>query len=221
MNEPASARHIEARWPVVLATLSVVVLLTVLPGRIRFVPAWFPFILGTLVIVPTAVCGLLPGKQVWLRIERRFTLLFFVVTLVGSIVILANLITAMISRSSEISGVQLLTSSIAVWVTTVLAFALLYWQVDRGGPEARTCGTRLKPDWLFPQDGASPEDLPMDWRPTFLDYLSLGFNTAMAFSPTDVPPLTRRAKMLMMLESLISLVTIVVVASRAINILGS
>jgi hypothetical protein len=221
MAEPASARPVEARWPVVLAILSVIVLLTAMPGRIRIFPVWFPFVLGTLVIVPAAVCGLVPGKPLWLRIERLFTLLFFVVTLVGSIVSQANLITAMISRSSGISGVQLLTSSIAVWVTNVLAFSLLYWQIDRGGPEARTSGTRVKPDWLFPQDGASPEDFPMDWCPAFLDYLSLGFNTSTAFSPTDVLPLTRRAKMLMMLESSISLVTIVVVASRAINILGS
>ena len=221
MTEPASARPVEARWPVVLAILSVIVLLTAMPGRIRIFPVWFPFVLGTLVIVPAAVCGLVPGKPLWLRIERLFTLLFFVVTLVGSIVSQANLITAMISRSSGISGVQLLTSSIAVWVTNVLAFSLLYWQIDRGGPEARTSGTRVKPDWLFPQDGASPEDFPMDWCPAFLDYLSLGFNTSTAFSPTDVLPLTRRAKMLMMLESSISLVTIVVVASRAINILGS
>jgi hypothetical protein len=221
MAEPASARPVEARWPVVLAILSVIVLLTAMPGRIRIFPVWFPFVLGTLVIVPAAVCGLVPGKPLWLRIERLFTLLFFVVTLVGSIVSQANLITAMISRSSGISGVQLLTSSIAVWVTNVLAFSLLYWQMDRGGPQARTDGTRVKPDWLFPQGGASPEDFPMDWCPTFLDYLSLGFNTSTAFSPTDVLPLTRRAKMLMMLESSISLVTIVVVASRAINILGS
>jgi hypothetical protein len=221
MTEPASARPVEARWPVVLAILSVIVLLTAMPGRIRIFPVWFPIALGALVIVPTAVCGLLPGKPVWLRIERLFMLIFFVITLAGSIVSQANLITAMISRSSEISGVQLLASSIAVWVTNVLAFSLLYWQMDRGGPEARTGGTTLKPDWLFPQDGASPDDFPMDWRPAFLDYLSLGFNTSTAFSPTDVLPLTRRAKMLMMLESAISLVTIVVVASRAINILGS
>jgi hypothetical protein len=221
MTDPAAAIRIEARWPVVLAILSVIALLTAMPGRIRIFPVWFPFLLGTLVIVPTAAVGFVPGKPLWLRIERLFIRLFFVVTLVGSIVSQANLITAMISRSSEISGVQLLTSSIAVWVTNVLAFSLLYWQMDRGGPEARTSGTRVKPDWLFPQDGASPEDFPRDWCPAFLDYLSLGFNTSTAFSPTDVLPLTRRAKMLMMLESAISLVTIVVVASRAINILGS
>jgi len=99
-------------------------------------------------------------------------------------------------------------------------FSLLYWQIDCGGPEARANNAGTKPDWLFPQEGA-PEDAPPDWRPTLVDYLFLGFSTATGFSTTDVIPVTSRAKMLMMLESTISLVTIVVVASRAINILGS
>jgi hypothetical protein len=126
----------------------------------------------------------------------------------------------MVHRPSDITGLQLFASSIAVWVTNVLIFSLLYWQIDRGGPEARANNASTKPDWLFPQTGA-PEDAPPDWRPTFVDYLFLGFSTATAFSPTDALPLTSRAKMLMMLESTISLVTIVVVASRAINILGN
>jgi hypothetical protein len=95
----------------------------------------------------------------------------------------------------------------------------VYWQIDRGGPGVRANKEGRKPDWLFPQEGA-PEDASPDWRPTFIDYLFLGYCTATAFSPTDALPLTARAKMLMMLQSLISLVTIVVVASRAINILG-
>jgi hypothetical protein len=107
-----------------------------------------------------------------------------------------------------------------VWVSNVLIFSLLYWRIDRGGPEARANNAGTRPDWLFPQPGA-PEDAPPDWRPTFVDYLFLGFSTATAFSPTDALPLTSRAKMLMMLESTMSLGTIVVVAARAINILGS
>ena len=101
----------------------------------------------------------------------------------------------------------------------MLAFSLLYWQVDRGGPEARANNVSTKPDWLFAQAGA-PADVPPDWRPTFAVYLFLGFTTATAFSPTDALPLTSRAKVLMMTESTISLATIVVVASRAINILA-
>ena len=133
---------------------------------------------------------------------------------------LTQLIAEMVHRSGEIGGIQLLTSSVAIWVNNVLTFSLLYWQIDRGGPEARAANAGPKPDWLFPQEGAR-EDVPPDWRPTFVDYLFLGFSTATAFSPTDTLPLTSRAKLLMMLQTTISLVTIVAVMSRAINILGS
>jgi hypothetical protein len=133
---------------------------------------------------------------------------------------LTYLITEMTRRSGEVSGIQLLTSSVGMWVVNVLTFSLLYWQIDRAGPEARANDASPRPDWLFPQEGAR-EDIPPDWRPTFVDYLFLGYSTATAFSTTDVMPLTSRAKMLMMLESTISLVTIVAVMSRAINILGS
>jgi hypothetical protein len=101
----------------------------------------------------------------------------------------------------------------------VFIFSLLYWQVDREGPEARTSHANRRPDWRFPRETAD-EDV-RDWRPTFVDYLFLGYSTATAFSATDVVPLTSRAKMLMMLESTISLVMIVAIMSRAINILGS
>ena len=99
----------------------------------------------------------------------------------------------------------------------VLAFSLLYWQIDRGGPYGRALKLPVRPDWVFPQP--EPQDLPPDWRPLFLDYLYLGYNTATAFSPTDALPLTHRAKMMMVMESTISLLTSVIVLSRAINVL--
>jgi hypothetical protein len=221
MGEPATTTRIEPRWPVVLAILAVLILLAELPERIRLFPAWFPYVVGIAVIAPMAAVGLTSAKAFCLRIERTVTLLFCLVVGVSIVVNLVNLIGDMVDRSGKISGLQLLASSVAVWVCNVLAFSLLYWQIDRGGPEARANDASPKPDWLFPQEGAPAEDLPPDWRPTFVDYLFLGFCTATAFSPTDALPLTPRAKMLVMLQSTISLVTIVVVASRAINILGS
>jgi len=191
-----------------------------LPGRIRLVPSWTPYVIGVAVLVPIAAVGLTAPRTRWLRVERTVTLLFFVVVTVGNLANLGNLVYAMLNRSAETSGLQLLTSSIAVWVNNVLTFSLLYWQMDRGGPEARVNDAGTRPDWLFPQMGAAENVLP-DWRPVFVDYLFLSYSTATAFSTTDVMPLTSRAKMLMMLESTISLATIVVVASRAINILGN
>ena len=131
---------------------------------------------------------------------------------------LADMIGIITLHPPETRQISLLSSSLAIWVTNVLTFSLVYWQIDRGGPYARASGTSAKPDWLFPQ-AAAPETTSPDWRPLFLDYLFLGFNTATAFSPTDAMPLTRRAKMLMMLESSISLLTLVIVAARAVNVL--
>jgi len=220
MKKPAQERRIEPRWPVALTVLAVFFLLAVLPERVRLFPILFPYVVAIVVIAPMAAVTLTAAKARLLRVERVMTLFFFVVAGAATLAGLAYLIHAMVRRSAEIGGLQLLTSSIAVWITNVLMFSLLYWQIDRGGPEARLNNASTKPDWLFPQVGAG-EDVPPDWRPMFLDYLFLGFTTATAFSPTDALPLTSRAKMLLMLESTISLATIVVVASRTINILGS
>ena len=220
MREPAQVTHIEPRWPVVLATVAVLSLLTWLPDRVRLVPAWIPFLAVTALIVPMAALALSTAKARWLRIERIVTLLFIVFGGLTIVEILQNLLYSMVRRSAEITGLQLLASSIAVWAENVLIFSVAYWRIDRGGPEARANRASPKPDWVFPQEGA-PEDAPLGWRPTYIDYLFLAFCTATAFSPTDAQPMTSRAKLLMMLESLISLVTIAAVASRAINILGS
>ncbi len=219
MTEPGQAPRIEPRWPVILTVLAVVCLLAVLPGRVRLLPIWLSYVIAIGVSAPMAAVTLTAAKARWLRIERVITLLFFMLAGVGTLMGLGYLIHAMVRRSEEISGLQLLTSSIAFWVINVLIFSLLYWQIDRGGPENRLNNAGMKPDWLFPQVGA-PKDVPRNWRPMFVDYLFLGFTTATAFSPTDALPVTSRAKMLMMFEGTISLVTIVVVASRAINILG-
>jgi len=220
MKEQSQSIRIEPRWPVVLAILAAILMVVLLPERVVLFPAWFPYVIGIALILPMAAVGLSAEKARWLRVERTIMLLFIVAMGVGTLANLASLIGAMVRRSGEVGGLQLFASSIVVWVSNVLIFSLLYWRIDRGGPEARANNAGTKPDWLFPQAGA-PEDAPPDWRPTFVDYLFLGFSTATAFSPTDALPLTSRAKMLMMLESTMSLGTIVVVAARAINILGS
>jgi len=219
-KEQSQPIRIEPRWPVVLAILAAILMVVLLPERVVLFPVWFPYVIGIALILPMVAVGLSAEKARWLRVERTITLLFIVAMGVGTLANLASLIRAMVRRSGEVGGLQLLASSIVVWVSNVLIFSLLYWRIDRGGPEARANNAGTRPDWLFPQAGA-PEDAPPDWRPTFVDYLFLGFSTATAFSPTDALPLTSRAKMLMMLESTMSLGTIVVVASRAINILGS
>lgn len=220
MKNQTTTLQIEPRWPAALTIVVLLVLMTVLPNRIRFVPVWVPYAFGISLLVSMATVPLTGAKAQWLRFEHIVMLVFCAVAGVGGVVALTYLIREMVYRSTELSGLQLLASSIVIWVTNVIIFTLLYWQIDRGGPEARMNNGRFCPDWRFTQAEAS-EDVPLNWRPTFVDYLFLAFTTATAFSPTDTLPLTSRAKLLMMLESSIALTTTVVVASRAINILGS
>lgn len=154
IKKQTQAPHLERRWPVILTIILVVGLLALMPGRVRLFPVWLPYIIGIIVIMPIAAVGLMAAKARWIRIERIVTIFFFMVMGFGTLGNLANLIHSMVYKSAEVSGNQLLTSSISVWIVNVLMFSLLYWQIDRGGPEARVNCTNTRPDWLFPQEGA-------------------------------------------------------------------
>lgn len=210
------------RWrlPAILTTLAVALMLALMPGRIRLFPEWFFYLLITAVLLPMVAVGIVANKTRWLHIERTVTLLFCLFCGISIIVGLAVVIREMLNHSAKLSGLRLLSSSIAIWATNVFIFTLAYWQIDRGGPQGRVSDTAVKPDWHFPAQDFSDEVLP-DWRPTFVDYLFLGFSTSTAFSMTEATPLSHRAKFLMMIQSTLSLATIVVVGARAINILGS
>jgi hypothetical protein len=110
---------------------------------------------------------------------------------------------------------QLLASGAIVWLGNNLAFGLLYWLIDGGGPVPRL-SLRVPSDFAFTQQ-LSPEVAPPGWRPVFLDYLHLGFTNATAFSPTDVVPLTRRAKYAMLLQSTVALALFGLVVARVVN----
>jgi hypothetical protein len=114
---------------------------------------------------------------------------------------------------------ELLISAALVWFTNVIVAALWYWEFDRGGPASRANGRNPYPDFLFPQMTA-PDLARKDWEPTFPDYLYLSFTNTTAFSPTDVLPLSRWAKMAMMVQSASSLVLIALVIARGVNTLG-
>jgi len=114
-------------------------------------------------------------------------------------------------------GHALIIAGVLIWLTNVLIFSLWYWELDRDGPGNRAAGEDGAPDFLFPQM-TEPELCP-GWRPMFFDYLYVSMTNATAFSPTDTMPLSVESKMLMGGQSLISLVTIGLVISRAVNIL--
>lgn len=208
----------EPRWSPTVAILIVLALLSVLPHHVQIMPKWVSSVVVLAVLVPMMVITFSPENRLWARIERIAILLLSAGYVANTTAELADMIGIITLHPPETRAVSLLSSSLAIWVTSVLTFSLLYWQIDGGGPSARAGGEGTMPDFLFPQ-ATAPEIAPPTWRPLFLDYLFLGYNTATAFSPTDILPLTRRAKMLMMLESGISLLSLVIVAARAVNVL--
>jgi hypothetical protein len=214
----STGRSIEPRWQALLAILTVLALVVALPDRLKLFPDWVPYVIAIPILASTGLARLTRGHWLWLRLERHMLLAFTSATCLANLVVLAYVVRAAL-RTPEAVGVQLLTSSASVAVTNILSFSLLYWCLDRGGPEARANHAGVRPDWLFPQEGVLKE-VHADWHPIFVDYLYLGFTNATAFSPADVLPLTARAKLLMMLEATISLVTLVIVAARAVNTLG-
>ena len=218
MEEPNQIRRTESRWLVILAVVAVFVLLILLPARVRVFPIWVGCALAAALIAPMAAVSLSADNRRWLQIEGIATLVFILITGFALLYNLQFLLSQMVRGEVKLSGFTLLTSSIAVWATNVLIFSLVYWRIDRGGPESRANQATVKPDWLFPQVTA-PELAPSGWCPSFVDYFFLAFCTATAFSPTDALHLTSRAKTLMMLESVLALTTIITVLARAINIL--
>jgi hypothetical protein len=153
-----------------------------------------------------------------LRARRLLGLMLTALATVAIGLSAAFLLSALLVGRAEAG--DLLISAALLWLSNVLVFALWYWEVDAGGPHQRHIGPVVSTDFLFPQM-VGGEEYSRNWCPEFLDYFFLAFNTSTAFSPTDTMFLARRAKVLMMLQAVISLVTIAVFAARAINTLPS
>jgi uncharacterized membrane protein len=152
------------------------------------------------------------------RLVRASMLSLIALLSIGNIVSGAALVIDLMNAEGIREPETLLLTGGAIWLTNVIVFSLWYWEFDRGGPLARAQRPDTALDFLFPQMDRT--DLaPADWQPEYLDYLYLSFTNAMAFSPTDVMPLSRWAKATMLVQSLVSLVVAVLVIARAVNIL--
>jgi uncharacterized membrane protein len=208
----------EPRWPALLAVLAAAALEFVLPshlieglGNRAFIPA----LEGAVILVLlTTNPGRISKEEKRLRVIG-VTLIALIT--VANFVSLTELIHALL-YGNRAGGRPIVYASVPIWLTNVIVFGLWYWELDRGGPAVRPLPTHRHPDFLFPQmstPGSSP-----GWSPNFLDYIYTSFTNATAFSPTDTMPLTAWAKLLMMLQSLASLVLVAVAVSRAVNILG-
>ena len=210
---PASPEPV---WPAQLTVLAAITLQVTLPSRLKAGPGWLlPSLEGLLVI------GLLMASPRTLEYEhpRRKKAAVFLIAFVSA----AN-IYSLFALSKHLlhhhvsNGHELIISGILIWLTNFMIFALWYWEIDRGGPGTRAAGNDGAPDFLFPQMSDDRIE-PVNWRPRFLDYLYVSLTNATAFSPTDTMPLTPMAKTIMGVQSLVSLVTIGLIVSRAVNIL--
>ena len=152
------------------------------------------------------------------RAIRTMAIVLTALITVMNFVALSDLIRALLSGKSG-GGQPLLLDAMNIWTTNILAFALWFWNIDRGGPTLRGLTSHQRRDFLFPQYSLATKDCAA-WVPGFVDYVFLAFTNATAFSPTDVMPLSQRAKVLMMFQAAISLLVVVLVAARAVNILA-
>jgi uncharacterized membrane protein len=212
------ARH-EPRWPATVAVLGAMALYSVLPDRVivGLGPTWVVPLLEGVLLVMLTLARLNANTR---ESGQLRALAISIIALVNAVnvVSLVELVHDLLG-GTRAGGRALVYASVPIWITNVIVFALWYWELDRGGPVARQHERRRRPDFLFPQM-STPQAAPLCWTPTFLDYLYTSFTNATAFSPTDTMPLTAWAKLLMMGQSLASLVTVALVVSRAVNILG-
>jgi hypothetical protein len=203
----------EPRWPAVLAILAVGGLNAVLPEPLSFGPYWLVLAVVSVLLVPIVI-SYRTGRRRMNQVLAHLVL----GTVTASMVWSLGMLIARLPAHSD-PPKTLLLSAAALWTANVLVFASWYWRLDAGGPNERD----LRKDhtdgaFLFPQMMLQGEQ-DRDWRPGFVDYLFLAFNTSTAFSPTDVPVLSRWAKLMMMVQASISLMTVALIAARAVNIL--
>ncbi|HTC36894.1 MAG TPA: hypothetical protein VK724_26180 [Bryobacteraceae bacterium] len=206
-------REPEPRWPVVLAILAAGGLYFVIPAPLRFGQEWLLLAVVSILLVPTVLT-----HQIGLvRLNRIFAHIVLSILTASMIWSLGLLVWRLPSHADPPQ--MLLRAAAALWVTNVLVFASWYWRLDAGGPHQRDLRRKHNEGaFLFPQMLISGKDA-RDWRPGFVDYLFLAFNTSTAFSPTDVPVLSRWAKGMMMVQASISLLAVALLAARAVNIL--
>lgn len=227
MNRPENEEWYEARREAISAVLvggGALVLLASVSWHERWelvdVPWWSWLAL--------AVPGLLLCADLWLGArgigfagKRTASLVLLGMIVLGNLVGVGLLVAALVTTDSdEIGGGQLLVTAAFIWVGNLIVFGLVYWDLDAGGPFARARGSRTRPDFQFPQD-ENPRLAPDGWRPRVWDYLFVSLTSGTAFSPTDTMPLTVKAKVLVSVESVVSLVLVVLVTARAVNVLGS
>lgn len=220
----------EPRWHASLAVVAAVILYVTLPPRYTVGPIWAAPLAVLLILGPLSI--LAPRRHRETRRMRFWGILLIAIVNFFNIASVLLLVNGFFhpSKTAELqSAANLLRHGVQIWFTNILVFSLWFWELDGDGPDARAhanAATEFKnADFLFPQmqmalqGGECMPCVDPLWKPQFFDYFYLSFTNSTAFSPADVMPLSRWAKALMMLESLISLLTIAVVLSRSVSLI--
>ncbi len=213
--------HSEPHWPAQASVLVAIGLQLLLPERVTAGPTWLlpigeaVLLIGLTLASPRRLEGEHQGRR---RLALALTGLVSLANITSLVMLTHQLLHHDVTNHGVTNGRELIVAGALIWLTNVLLFGLWYWETDRGGPGTRAAGRDHAPDLLFPQMSDDRIE-PREWRPMFIDYLYVSLTNAAAFSPTDTMPLTPTAKSIMGLQSIVSLVTIGLVVSRAVNIL--
>jgi len=205
--------HLLSRLAALSAVLASGVLYLFLPGKLVIGPNWLLLVVEAALILPFVV-ALTTQRNLPHGLIRAVALITLGITTLALAIGIALLVSTLPQPSTK--GLNLLRSAGILWVFNILVFALWYFEIDGGGPLKRHIALPQATDFLFPQYVPGSNSA---WKPQFLDYVFLAFNSSTALSPADTQPLTKKAKALMMIQAIFSLVVIVLLAARAVNIL--
>jgi hypothetical protein len=199
------------RWPAMIALLAIAGLFAFISDRLTIVPSWLLLVVVVAVLLSATIAG---------RLERhvmRRRIAFIGLGIITVIIITSAILLVRQLFGGGVPAVTLLFGAASIWVANCGIFAVWYWEIDGGGPGKRRTDGHISTDFLFPQLQVGDGTSSGGWWPGFIDYLFVAWNASTAFSPTDTLILSRRAKVLMMIQSLVALVTVAVLAARAIN----
>jgi uncharacterized membrane protein len=212
-----SRKYFDPLWHVQVAIVVAIVLQILLPARLTPGPRFFmPGIEGLLLVCLSLTTPKRYSKKSETR--RAIAIVMIAITVLANVSSL-GLLVQYLTNGGKANGKELIIAAVNIFLTNIIVFGLLYWEMDSGGPSVRHNNDAVLPDFMFPQANVK-ELAPADWLPTFIDYLYVSATNATAFSPTDTLPLTHRAKILMLFQALVSLITVALVTARAVNILN-
>lgn len=204
-------KHLLSRLAALFGVLVVGLLYLFLPGKLIIGPSWLLLVVEAALTLPFLVTLTTQRKLPQGLLRTSALILLGIITLA-----LAIGIGGLIVNLQKEKGNFLLRSAGILWFLNILVFALWYFEIDGGGPLKRHLAGPQATDFLFPQYAPGSNS---SWMPHFLDYVFLAFTSATALSPADTQPLTKKAKTLMMIQSVLSLAIIIFLAARAVNIL--